>query len=457
MLAAAVLAVLATAISSATAVEIRTPCAASCRCGAPGDEESCCAAGVNTRSTMLLQFSMKQERSSLSQQLLGTTPSSKVSRDSPLARILKRAQKNSEASGQPFEFLLDVDYLHDANNPLDNDGKETSNPPVPSHEKKEQESNPVPSEERQGIHQNAPVPSEENKVFTSTNKESNSDDDGKETTNPPAPSKGKVFTTDQESNSTDDRPTEGSFQPSPSPADEIMELESTCVTRADVRVASTALSNVAELGTACVFGADERDEGTHCIMQGGEYGSYGWCFTDMDQSQWGSCSEACPLSGVSAILQKRIDAVDKIVGVIAEKVRNKSGHRDATNKAQLKPKAKLKPEAQLEIFLHSKEQLKPKAKPAQKRMKSGKLAEILQRAEVQPSGTSSANAESTRARSSSELEIAHAETTPEQRAHSSSEHVNKKRVDELASLLRDGLISNEEFEDLMVEAESPEN
>lgn len=45
-------------------------------------------------------------------------------------------------------------------------------------------------------------------------------------------------------------------------------------------------------GTPCVFGADFRDEGSHCIPEF-EYGSRGWCYTRMDQTSWGSCSESC--------------------------------------------------------------------------------------------------------------------------------------------------------------------
>jgi len=63
----------------------------------------------------------------------------------------------------------------------------------------------------------------------------------------------------------------------------------------------------AKPGTSCVFGIDDRDEGGHCIMEDGKYGSFGWCWTSKNKDSWGSCSEACPLFGFYKILGKRID------------------------------------------------------------------------------------------------------------------------------------------------------
>lgn len=64
-------------------------------------------------------------------------------------------------------------------------------------------------------------------------------------------------------------------------------------------------------GSPCVFGVDERDEGKHCIDIGGEeYGSHGWCYTDREKSEWGSCSEKCPLAGPLTKLGSGIDAIN---------------------------------------------------------------------------------------------------------------------------------------------------
>jgi hypothetical protein len=85
-----------------------------------------------------------------------------------------------------------------------------------------------------------------------------------------------------------------------------------CVTRFDPRIEAN-FYQTAENGTACIFGLDDRDEGTHCVYDEGLYGSYGWCYTDESRSTWGSCSEGCPLQGNDNIIGKKIDQVmDKI-------------------------------------------------------------------------------------------------------------------------------------------------
>mmetsp|Transcript_83922 Transcript_83922/g.237765 ORF Transcript_83922/g.237765 Transcript_83922/m.237765 type:complete len:374 (-) Transcript_83922:160-1281(-) len=60
-------------------------------------------------------------------------------------------------------------------------------------------------------------------------------------------------------------------------------------------------------GTPCLFGVAAEDESSHCVMDGGRYGSFGWCYTKPDRSQWGSCSEGCPLEGSAELLAGRID------------------------------------------------------------------------------------------------------------------------------------------------------
>jgi len=88
---------------------------------------------------------------------------------------------------------------------------------------------------------------------------------------------------------------------------------STCITRADERVSSTFYAT-SPAGTPCVFGVDPRDEGSHCIMDGGQYGSFGWCFTSKSRQSWGACSESCPLFGPSKVLGAKINKLDSELG-----------------------------------------------------------------------------------------------------------------------------------------------
>jgi len=75
--------------------------------------------------------------------------------------------------------------------------------------------------------------------------------------------------------------------------------------------------------TPCVFGADARDEGRHCIPET-EYGSNGWCFTKSDLSAWGSCGDECPLFGPHKILGEKIDEVGGRIGDLVAKVEGNS-------------------------------------------------------------------------------------------------------------------------------------
>merc|ERR1719379_1506213 len=49
-------------------------------------------------------------------------------------------------------------------------------------------------------------------------------------------------------------------------------------------------------GTPCMFKADVRDEGYHCIPDT-DLGTFGWCYTKLDKSEFGRCAESCPLWG----------------------------------------------------------------------------------------------------------------------------------------------------------------
>lgn len=93
---------------------------------------------------------------------------------------------------------------------------------------------------------------------------------------------------------------------------------SACVTREEARVADSTFYITSPAGTPCVFGVDARDEGYHCIMEGGVYGSFGWCFTSKDKSSWGSCDRGCPLFGPDEILEAGMDSIrDDIKEILA--------------------------------------------------------------------------------------------------------------------------------------------
>lgn len=88
-----------------------------------------------------------------------------------------------------------------------------------------------------------------------------------------------------------------------------------CHTKEDARVSGSwgflglgwLFVKAAPDDTPCVFGADPRDGGKHCIEDDGDiYGSFGWCYTAKDKSQWGSCGEACPAAGHMGILHKNV-------------------------------------------------------------------------------------------------------------------------------------------------------
>lgn len=95
--------------------------------------------------------------------------------------------------------------------------------------------------------------------------------------------------------------------------------QSTCVTRTDSRVAAW-FKETANEGSACMFGVDSRDEGSHCILEGGKYGSNGWCYTAKDASTWGSCAAGCPLHGSAAAVAAKIDVLADAVGLLKSRV-----------------------------------------------------------------------------------------------------------------------------------------
>ena len=43
------------------------------------------------------------------------------------------------------------------------------------------------------------------------------------------------------------------------------------------------------------------------MFSNGKYGSFGWCYTRSDRTEWGSCAEGCPFVGTADVIAKRLD------------------------------------------------------------------------------------------------------------------------------------------------------
>lgn len=95
--------------------------------------------------------------------------------------------------------------------------------------------------------------------------------------------------------------------------------QSSCSTRKDVRAAAWFAETAPE-GSPCVFGVDARDEGSHCILDNGKYGSHGWCYTVEEATEWGSCDKGCPLHGSTKAVAAKIDVLADQVGQLKKRV-----------------------------------------------------------------------------------------------------------------------------------------
>jgi len=93
----------------------------------------------------------------------------------------------------------------------------------------------------------------------------------------------------------------------------------TCITGTP-HSAGMSFANLSPGGTPCVFGTDQRDEGWHCMMDAGKFGSLGWCWTSASHSSWGPCSESCPLFGQVGVLGKKVDALEEILRRLSKQV-----------------------------------------------------------------------------------------------------------------------------------------
>lgn len=96
-------------------------------------------------------------------------------------------------------------------------------------------------------------------------------------------------------------------------------------------------------GTPCIFGLDQRDEGTHCILSDMKYGALGWCYTSESKGSWGACTESCPLFGHLKVvgnkvkkLRKEIEKLEKLVN---STVASKGSDAGESAKPSAAPKA----------------------------------------------------------------------------------------------------------------------
>lgn len=178
----------------------------------------------------------------------------------------------------PFEHLLDVDYIYDANNYLETWMNETYGPILTGYD---------------------------TRAASATSASGGDKPDNKRDSNASAAAGADVSAS-------------ASSQTS---MPEVL-FASNCYTHEDPRVERNfqlfLQAKPAPAGTNCLFGVTPEDEGNHCVLSGGKYGSFGWCYTRADKGQWGSCAEDCPSSGDVRVLSTRIERLSgKIQSILA--------------------------------------------------------------------------------------------------------------------------------------------
>jgi len=107
--------------------------------------------------------------------------------------------------------------------------------------------------------------------------------------------------------------------------------ERPCLTQETVLAKSSMFGgHVSPIGTPCVFGIDPRDEGYHCMIDNGMYGSFGWCYTNKDRSSWGACNQDCPLFGLAKVIGNRLKNVTEDLG---DRIKHLEGQLEDLQKA----------------------------------------------------------------------------------------------------------------------------
>mmetsp|Transcript_46314 Transcript_46314/g.106926 ORF Transcript_46314/g.106926 Transcript_46314/m.106926 type:complete len:195 (-) Transcript_46314:64-648(-) len=92
-----------------------------------------------------------------------------------------------------------------------------------------------------------------------------------------------------------------------------------CVTISSPLAHGSLVRDLSPDGTPCAFRADARDEAAHCMgTESGQYGQYGWCWTDLARTQWGSCSRECPLAGKPHTLGEKLNTLESLISQLSQ-------------------------------------------------------------------------------------------------------------------------------------------
>eukprot|EP00747_Dinoflagellata_sp_TGD_P164699 gnl/TRDRNA2_/TRDRNA2_184986_c0_seq1.p1 gnl/TRDRNA2_/TRDRNA2_184986_c0~~gnl/TRDRNA2_/TRDRNA2_184986_c0_seq1.p1 ORF type:complete len:304 (-),score=43.68 gnl/TRDRNA2_/TRDRNA2_184986_c0_seq1:112-1023(-) len=231
--------------------------------------------------------------------------------------VTESASKTSKDK-YPFDPLLDEDYIYDDNNYLEDYQKglknATASPKVKA---------VAPAAAAAPKKKVPPSPT----TAVPTAKATSAPTSTEAPTKAAAPTSTEAPTTAEAPTSTE-APTTAAATPSPTTAAATQArlpgaftkpptaLLPTCVTRRDPRTdegAGGLYTASAPHGTPCLFGVHEQDEGSHCIFDGGRFGTFGWCYTTSSKTQWGSCADHCPLWGGAKAIVKQVDLLSKKV------------------------------------------------------------------------------------------------------------------------------------------------
>jgi hypothetical protein len=252
---------------------------------------------------------------------------------SGIKAVLSKALENSNRSGEPFDYALDVDYIHDADNPLDNGGKANDldasksddSDSDSSKDDSDSKSSKADNDDSDSKSSKSDKDASDSKSSDGSNQTSKDGGKGGGKGKGDGKGKGKGKGKADSNMSKEDYGTQGGKAL----------LVPGCSTRFDSRAVSSFATTVSTAGSYCIFGVDDRDEGSHCILSDGSYGTNGWCWTAEDRTTWGSCNEFCPLWGPAGVLEKRIDKMNVAVDKLLTKIKKKKDCGDSKGKSML--------------------------------------------------------------------------------------------------------------------------